>query len=329
MKNTIKIRRYLPDDVKYIVNLFYQTVHTINVKDYSQEQLDAWAPASLLEDYSAWSLKLEKSKPFVALLNEKIVGFAEFEPNGHIDCFYVHHKYQGMGVGALLMQAINEEAKKESIARIFSEVSITAKPFFLHHGFKIVEQQHVQVRGIEFINFKMEKHYTSYKPLSFEDIPLLVSSFNAIGWDKPSSLFEKYLKEAMDNKRLTWVAFIHQNIAGYVTLNWQSQYTPFKGKSIPEIMDLNVLPYARKMGIGSSLLDLAEAAAAIQGNSVGIGVGLYGGQDGGYGAAQRLYIKRGYIPDGLGVTYDYQPAIPGNQYPVDDDLVLWFSKDIR
>jgi len=170
MKNTIKIRRYLPDDVKHIVNLFYQAVHTINVKDYSQEQLDAWAPASLLEDYSTWSLKLEKSKPFVALLNEKIVGFAEIEPNGHIDCFYVHHKYQGMGVGASLMQAIDEEAKKESIARIFSEVSITAKPFFLNHGFKIIEQQHVQLRGIEFINFKMNKNCTSCKPHSLIEL---------------------------------------------------------------------------------------------------------------------------------------------------------------
>ena len=62
---------------------------------------------------------------------------------------------------------------------------------------------------------------------------------------------------------------------------------------------------------------------------VGIGVGLYAGEDGGYGAAQRLYIKRGYIPDGQGVTYNYEPTMPGNSYPLDDDLVLWFLKRLK
>lgn len=77
---------------------------------------------------------------------------------------------------------------------------------------------------------------------------------------------------------------------------------------VPEVMDLNVLPSFRKMGIG---------------------VGLYAGEDGGYGEAQRLYIKRGYIPDGKGVTYNYQPAIPGNSYPLDDGLVLMCRKKLR
>ncbi len=62
---------------------------------------------------------------------------------------------------------------------------------------------------------------------------------------------------------------------------------------------------------------------------VGIGVGLYAGEDGGYGAAQRLYVKRGYIPDGKGVTYNYHPTTPGNNYSLDDDLILWFTKKLR
>ena len=117
--------------------------------------------------------------------------------------------------------------------------------------------------------------------------------------------------------------------AGYVTLKWQSQYPSFKEQRILEIMDLNVLPGFRKMGVGSLLLDTAEKEAATRNKVVGIGVGLYAGEDGGYGAAQRLYVKRGYNPDGKGVTYNYQPTIPGNSYPLDDDLVLWFTKKLR
>ncbi len=94
-------------------------------------------------------------------------------------------------------------------------------------------------------------------------------------------------------------------------------------------MDLNVLPAYRKMGIGSLLLDTAEKEAATRSKVVGIGVGLYVGEDSGYGAAQRLYVKRGYIPDGKGVTYNYQPTIPGNGYALDDDLALWFTKKSR
>ena len=94
-------------------------------------------------------------------------------------------------------------------------------------------------------------------------------------------------------------------------------------------MDLNVLPSFRKIGVGSHLLDTAEKEATTKSKLVGIGVGLYAGQDGGYGAAQKLYVEKGYIPDSKGVTYNYEPTIPGNRYPLDDDLVLWFTKKLK
>ncbi len=161
-----------------------------------------------------------------------------------------------------------------------------------------------------------------------EDIVAISEAFNQIGWNKPPSLFEEYLKEQEGGERLIWVAHFNGEFAGYVTLKWQSQYPSFKAQNIPEIMDLNVLPSFRKMGIGSLLFDIAEKEAATKSQIIGIGVGLYAGEDGGYGAAQRLYIKRGYIPDGQGVTYNYEPTIPGNSYPLDDDLVLWFTKKL-
>ena len=162
-----------------------------------------------------------------------------------------------------------------------------------------------------------------------DDIPIIVSAFNQIGWNKPATLFERYLKEQDARERIVWIAHVHDEFAGYVTLQWRSQYQSFKEQNIPEIIDLNVLPGFKKMGIGSLLLDTAEKEAATKSQIIGIGVGLYAGEDGGYGAAQRLYIKRGYIPDGQGVTYNYQSTIPGNSYPLDDDLVLWFTKKLR
>jgi len=166
------------------------------------------------------------------------------------------------------------------------------------------------------------------RPLEQRDIEEIVQAFKSIGWDKPSTVFEGYLKEAYTQERFNWVAFYDSQFSGYVTLNIQSHYLDFRTKNIPEIMDLNVLPAFRNQGIGSALLDKAESAAANLSNVVGIGVGLYGGEDGGYGPAQRIYVKRGYIPDGNGVTYNYQRTIPGNSYALDDDLILWFTKSL-
>lgn len=174
----------------------------------------------------------------------------------------------------------------------------------------------------------LEAHIVHHRYLMPDDILSISKAFSNVNWSKPSSLFEEYLTEVAAGERLVWVAFIQDRFAGYITLKWKSQYPFFREKNIPEIMDLNVLPYARKMGVGTLLLELAEKIAATKSDIVGIGVGLYAGKDGGYGAAQRLYVKRGYIPDGKGVTYNYQPTIPGNSYPLDDDLVLWFTKKL-
>ncbi len=167
------------------------------------------------------------------------------------------------------------------------------------------------------------------KSLELSDIPVLVDAFQKANWQKPYVLFKEYHQEQQQFERVVWVAYLQDQIAGYVTLKWVSHYEPFAHKGIPEIMDLNVLPAFRKHGIGSGLITAAEEKASSQHEYIGIGVGLYGGLDGGYGQAQRLYVNRGYLPDGLGVTYNYKPAVPGQSYPLDDDLILWFTKRLN
>lgn len=170
---------------------------------------------------------------------------------------------------------------------------------------------------------------SNIKILALNDshVSALVDSFKQAKWDKPATLFEQYLKEGSQGQRDNWVALCDGDIAGYITLSWQSKYQPFLSNNIPEIMDLNVLPQYRNNGVGSKLLTEAESTAFIKSNTVGIGVGLYAGEDGGYGAAQKLYIKAGYIPNGHGITYNYKHVTPGTSYPVDDELTLWLIKN--
>lgn len=159
--------------------------------------------------------------------------------------------------------------------------------------------------------------------LQKDHISQIVATFTAIGWHKPASIYEQYLQEQALNTRKVWLAFQEEHFVGYVTLNLESLYLPFREQNIPEIMDLNVLPEYRQHGVGFYLLDIAEIWAFDIGyETVGLGVGLH--KD--YGAAQRLYIKHGYIPDGLGVTYNYVPTAYEESVKTDDDLVLWLTK---
>ncbi len=161
-----------------------------------------------------------------------------------------------------------------------------------------------------------------FRKLSQDAIPSIVAAFAELGWNKPASLYQKYFAEQANNQRCVWVAFKEGVFAGYVTLKWHSEYAPFHEKNIPEISDLNVLPKFRKQRIAAALLERAEEEARKKSSTVGIGVGLSAD----YGDAQRLYVRRGYLPDRRGITYNYQPVSFDSNIRLDDDLVLWFTK---
>jgi ribosomal protein S18 acetylase RimI-like enzyme len=112
--------------------------------------------------------------------------------------------------------------------------------------------------------------------------------------------------------------------AGYLTICWKSSYEPFRKESIPEITDFNVLPKFRRMRIGTQLMDRVEEEISRVSSIAGIGVGMTPD----YGAAQRLYVLRGYIPNGLGLHWKDHHTQYGEQVRVDDDLVLYLTKEL-
>lgn len=162
-------------------------------------------------------------------------------------------------------------------------------------------------------------------PLCEEDIPEMVLAFKNIGWNKPYSLFDSYLTQQNADERCALVAKINGLFCGYVTIKWKSGYQNFLNENIPEIADLNVLPIARKQGVGTALIRECEISAKkFKHKKIGLGVGLL--QD--YGNAQRLYFKLGFIPDGFGLHYNYQIVNYADSVSADDDLVIYLSKEI-
>src|ERR1051325_3762905 len=106
----MEIREYQTDDTQQIMDLFYETVHEINIQDYSKEQVDAWAPREM--NYEEWKERLSLRITQVAEEDGMIIGFAELEADGHIGCFYCHKGFIGRGMGALLFKAVEARAKK-------------------------------------------------------------------------------------------------------------------------------------------------------------------------------------------------------------------------
>jgi GNAT superfamily N-acetyltransferase len=155
------------------------------------------------------------------------------------------------------------------------------------------------------------------------DLEVISAAFTVLGWDKPVSQYETYLADQQAGSRDVLVATVADEFAGYVTVRWESPYGPFNG--IPEIQDFNVLPKFRRRGIGSGLMDAAEALVASRSAVVGIGVGLYAD----YGTAQRMYVRRGYLPDGRGLVYEGKQVPPGELVRNDDSANLMFTKSLR
>ena len=149
------IRYYEAGDAPEIVRLFFETVRSVNRADYSDEQLEAWAPG--VPDPEEWHARMAGRRTLVAEEGGEVVGFAELEYDGRLDMLYVRKDAVGRGVGRRLYEAVEREARSQGLGWIFTEASITARPFFEQQGFRVVREQMVSRRGVSMTNFVMEK----------------------------------------------------------------------------------------------------------------------------------------------------------------------------
>lgn len=152
---TIEIRLFRTQDSEQVAQLFHETVRDVNIQDYSSNQVKAWAPDDI--HFRNWSEICSQRFTYVADEEGAIVGFGELEPNGHIGCFYCHKNYQRRKVGSQIYQVIEAKALELGLERLFTEASITAKPFFQRMGFSVMKEQQVTCRGETFTNYAMDK----------------------------------------------------------------------------------------------------------------------------------------------------------------------------
>ena len=157
------------------------------------------------------------------------------------------------------------------------------------------------------------------------DLQSLQVMAGLLGAAKEPGYFGTCLTEQAEGRRELFIIAQGGVDAGYAMLNWGPQYALYKRLEIPEIQDLNIIPDMRRRGLAAALIAHCEGRGRERGCAqMGICVGLHSG----FGAAQRLYIRLGYMPDGFGVTYDRETIRAGDFRPVDDNLCLMMVRDI-
>lgn len=147
----MNLREYIPSDCEQLAELFYQTVHSINARDYAEEQLNAWATGKV--NLCEWNNSFLQHKTIVAVENDRVIGFGDIDRTGYLDRLYVHKDYQHMGIAT----AICDKLEQAVNGKLTTHASITAKPFFLHRGYHVIKEQEVVRQGVALTNYVMEK----------------------------------------------------------------------------------------------------------------------------------------------------------------------------
>ena len=154
------VRAFQPKDRDAVIDVFVRAIRESAIRDYSPAQIDAWARVDRMDAWPAMDDRLI----WVAVVDDLIIGFTDLELSGHLDRMYVHPEHEGRGVASALLNRLEDAARCKGLTRLFTEASITAKPFFERRGFEVLTAQVVDFRGEKFTNFQMEKHLTEQPP---------------------------------------------------------------------------------------------------------------------------------------------------------------------
>lgn len=305
--------------------------------DIKEQALTEELKKKIYEGFSRHAIEMtghdEKfdSVAFVAMKRTSLAGaivVERFWNALHVKYVYVDEHYRGKGLGSCLMQRAFAYGDEQKCPFAFVEtMSFQALEFYQKMGFELDFTRPGYAHGTSF-------HYLSKTLISQADCnirPLRQQDIEVLGelyfpWssrEETVTKWTRYLDEQQKGTRTACIIEQQDKIVGYGHLLLASEYPPFKNNGIPEIHDVWIFEEERNKGFGSMLIrHLEQLAKKNECQKIGIGVGLY--RD--YGPAQKLYFQMGYCPDGEGISYQCTSVVPGEKYPVDDDLILWLLK---
>lgn len=154
-ESAVHLRDFGDGDIAQLISVFEEAVQGLASADYTPAQIAAWAPKAA--DHSRWNARLTDRVVIVAEERGSIVGFTNFGANGHIDMLFVRPSHARRGIASALIERVVTLARRDNISRLFTEASITARPFFEHQGFEVTTAQDVELQGQWFRNYRMAR----------------------------------------------------------------------------------------------------------------------------------------------------------------------------
>lgn len=155
----MRIRLYRKEDCREIIQLFYDTVHSVNIRDYTESQLAVWAPQVDQTNLVVWDKSLREHYTVVAEDNNMIVGFGDIDSTGYLDRLFTHKDFQQQGIASKILNELEQYAKDKGFSFITTEASITAKLFFEKYGYEIIKEQQIERNGQILTNYLMRKKF--------------------------------------------------------------------------------------------------------------------------------------------------------------------------
>ena len=143
------------NDLEKITHLFRDTIQNVASKDYSAQEITSWSEGAKNTDN--WLKRIDTHYYLLVNINNRLAGMASLDKTGYLDVIYVHPEHQGEGIASDLLHKMEERARQDGHDYITSDVSITAKPFFLKKGYVVVQPQLVLCRGVVLRNYHVQK----------------------------------------------------------------------------------------------------------------------------------------------------------------------------
>ncbi|HAT2073495.1 TPA: GNAT family N-acetyltransferase [Legionella pneumophila] len=267
----VRIREIKAEDLEAIVALFKETVHHVNAKDYTSEQLLVWAPHHIHHSDNRWNSLLDNIS-YLVEIDDGIVGFADITIEGYLDRLFVHKDYQRQGIASQLVKKLESLLLLRGVKKITTEASITAKPFFESMGYLAVKEQNKpRPGGVTVTNFLMEKRLDS-RPIKIDllknhpnAIPELAAIWHQvlgsiwvpdISVERVIARFQEHLNE--NKLPLTVVAFFDDKPVGMCSLRDNDGIRP---DLAPWLGSLVVHPDYQREGIALKLINAIKQKA--------------------------------------------------------------------
>lgn len=151
----MSIRRYRPTDSQALADVYRNAIFGLGAGAYSPHQLATWA--AYARDLHAFAAKLRHGLTLISMQGPEIAGFAQLHPFDHVALLFTNSPFARRGHASKLCDALEAHAVGLGVEIMRTAASHVARPFFLQRGYRVVELETVEVRGVPFERFKMRR----------------------------------------------------------------------------------------------------------------------------------------------------------------------------